>query len=976
MDNNCHVCDTIVGQAHQCAKCHKHVHLFKCGKPIGEEGYGQKVICNTCNTAEGKPKRDQVNSTQKRQLVWDWKKGSRAEKVDIPEKRKKTLVQKKDKNADKYICLQCFELSLQGKQDEKCASICRIDQSSIKRHKHRWHTSPNPELCKFVPSTALDVQELRKKYKFTESGDLVEMKKTLETGALQSKEDLNPEKESFPNESDRCSVSTFESLSINNSAIESFDDSLLDSYQDLEEKPMSSSVQTQELLDTEVHDEQSLDVHKPSAKSQSTLLCYSTPQSNTSKEDLTLQHVMGAISNLSIKMDNISKQHASLTELAFEDSEVRTSVNKIREANNIVELNDASPLLQWFYDEITETAVLRCLPCSQLQQEAKPSLAKLTPLQAQRILNSSGSGTLATGIFLKKDKTQALIKGHNGTWYHQKTACIEHLCLIGFGSKQHKRAMEIYKQRKLSEEKRATSTSNIFRAAIVDIKMGAAGKHLETLVSFLACCSANVGSIGHGRNNFNDILSCLESTVNARMKKWLMEPLTSTLLPPHYWATVDKSTPSRTTNQAVLVVARDETGTPCPIPVAAPVVYTEFQAATYDKLADILLQSIEDNFAKDVITRLCGVATDGPYYQARAFRDQLVQRSFGIEAKDCEDIFLPITWDVAHLINLGVLDVKASQTPSGTHFQKFIKRCNVFNTLLANGKGFAFLQMVDQDARRPVSYATQRLLVPHMINGPGGQFKGVDLLEGWLITKIDSDRDTPGNSEKLYTWKMRGEEDIERDHNQFALDLMNAVEKRINSTVTKPYLTTLEIFDAGRLVSLQCGRRQDNGNVKLSVSEGEYESYGAEESKAVMKSISNLPHIISSGMDFDERLAHRNMLRIKETIFAGVWNCFCPLWFRDEHNNPLPKKDADLIEITPSNSDTLFDVMYILKYSDGEEFTARLHEQSVYSSFYSQEEVYSIAKAPSCVMIDVVLAKGGPEAIAESYYSAMRAQQQ
>ncbi|CAB3988136.1 Hypothetical predicted protein [Paramuricea clavata] len=47
--------------------------------------------------SKGKPKRDQVNSTQKRQLVWDWKKGSRAEKVDIPEKRKKTLVQKKTK---------------------------------------------------------------------------------------------------------------------------------------------------------------------------------------------------------------------------------------------------------------------------------------------------------------------------------------------------------------------------------------------------------------------------------------------------------------------------------------------------------------------------------------------------------------------------------------------------------------------------------------------------------------------------------------------------------------------------------------------------------------------------------------------------------------------------------------------------------------------------------------------------------------
>ena len=636
--------------------------------------------------------------------------------------------------------------------------------------------------------------------------------------------------------------------------------------------------------------------------------------------------------------------------------------------------------------------------------------------------------------------------------------------------------MEIYKQRKVLEEKQVTNTSNIFRAAIVDIKMGAAGKHLETLISFLACCSANVGTIGPGRNNFNDILSCLEITVNTRMKKWLMQPLTSTLLPPHFWATVDKATPSRTTNQAVLIVARDNKGTPCPIPVAAPVIYNEFQAATYEKLADILLQAIEDNFAKDVTTRLCGVAADGPYHQASGFREKLIERTLGVEAEDCVDMSLPVTWDAAHLINLGVLDVKDSQTPSGIHFQRFIKRCNVFNTLLAHGKGFAFLQLVDKDVLRPVSYATQRftsssyeqwtkiersynafckafdLLNPNrdedeetqykilgsdfvsdllafldtlepIVNlmlrvqsldcpvwklklwwpkvkseiekgsrgdqafykrlakvkssiKPGGQFQGVDLLEGWLITKTDSDHNTPGNSAKRYTWKVREEEDIERDHNQFALDLMNAVDSRINSVISKPFLAQLEIFDAGSLVSLQCGHRQENGNVKLSVCEGEYESYGVEESKVVMKSISNLPHIISSGMDFDERLAHRNMLRIKEAVFAGVWNRFCPHWFIDKCNNPLKKRDADLVEFTLSNPDSLFDVMYTLRYNDGEEHTVRLHEQSVYASFYSQEEVYSIAKAPSCVMVDVVLAKGGPEAIAESYYSAMRAQQQ
>ncbi len=55
---------------------------------------------------------------------------------------------------------------------------------------------------------------------------------------------------------------------------------------------------------------------------------------------------------------------------------------------------------------------------------------------------------------------------------------------------------------------------------------------------------------------FNDILYCLEKIVNCRMVAWLNKPLPLTTFPPHFWATVDKGTPSRTTNQVTLIVAR------------------------------------------------------------------------------------------------------------------------------------------------------------------------------------------------------------------------------------------------------------------------------------------------------------------------------------------------------------------------------------------------------------------------------------
>ena len=78
----------------------------------------------------------------------------------------------------------------------------------------------------------------------------------------------------------------------------------------------------------------------------------------------------------------------------------------------------------------------------------------------------------------------------------------------------------------------------------------------------------------------------------------------------------------------------------------------------------------------------------------------------GIKYED--DLSLPITWDPAHLLNLGVTDVRDSNSKSGKYFRLFIKRCNIFNQLLSHGKGFAFLKLIDSEALRPVSYATQR----------------------------------------------------------------------------------------------------------------------------------------------------------------------------------------------------------------------------------------------------------------------------
>ena len=77
----------------------------------------------------------------------------------------------------------------------------------------------------------------------------------------------------------------------------------------------------------------------------------------------TLQTVMGAIANLTLKVDEIGRKHKRMTQLACEDSETSKAIIKIREAENIVELTEATKLIERFYDKNLETGVLRCLPC-------------------------------------------------------------------------------------------------------------------------------------------------------------------------------------------------------------------------------------------------------------------------------------------------------------------------------------------------------------------------------------------------------------------------------------------------------------------------------------------------------------------------------------------------------------------------------------------------------------------------------------
>ena len=95
----------------------------------------------------------------KRQLTFDW--GSFTSQKPQGPVAKKQKVDDQPKQRENHVCLQCMEQCLQGKQEERSSSICRLDNSSIQRHKDRWHKLPDREKCTFVPASSPSAASLR-----------------------------------------------------------------------------------------------------------------------------------------------------------------------------------------------------------------------------------------------------------------------------------------------------------------------------------------------------------------------------------------------------------------------------------------------------------------------------------------------------------------------------------------------------------------------------------------------------------------------------------------------------------------------------------------------------------------------------------------------------------------------------------------------------------------------------------------------
>ena len=175
---------------------------------------------------------------------------------------------------------------------------------------------------------------------------------------------------------------------------------------------------------------------------------------------------------------------------------------------------------------------------------------------------------------------------------------------------------------------------NLVRVALSVHESKCAAAHFEIQIAAHISTGSDMGDFGHSWKQFNSILRATEIYFDKQIEEYLITPLESTLLPPHFCAPADKSTVHRVTNQAVVIttmVARIKT----PITVQAPAVYHDADegqtkgvtGACASELAENMFDTIKKahpRLADAMGNSWQGSILDGQY-QAKGFGKKLME---------------------------------------------------------------------------------------------------------------------------------------------------------------------------------------------------------------------------------------------------------------------------------------------------------------------------------------------------------------
>ena len=184
--------------------------------------------------------------------------------------------------------MECLEDLLLGKKEEKFATICRSDSSSVARHNTRWHKTPESQLCAIVPSTLPELNAVRNRCARPSKEGMVNVAATSDSNTTR--------------EESRVSTSFCSDTSV---------------------KTCSKDQQQTELnLKNKKRGKEDAVTTLPNLHAQTTLVAFKQPaEKSQTEKDLSLKNVMDAIAGLSLKVDHLGKEYATMKRFVFNGNE-------------------------------------------------------------------------------------------------------------------------------------------------------------------------------------------------------------------------------------------------------------------------------------------------------------------------------------------------------------------------------------------------------------------------------------------------------------------------------------------------------------------------------------------------------------------------------------------------------------------------------------------------------------------------------
>eukprot|EP00794_Sanderia_malayensis_P004346 gene4346-4925_t len=610
-ENYCCVCKQIC-ESHHCFSCGKNCHPF-CGTAVGEEGYGGRVLCTTCKQNDEVNRDIELEEEEEDNLnvavaVTDDTKV----KMTKPESKQRTIMAlfgqneptpakklKKCIAEKRMFCLLCARaVEESGKtvvQGKEKYIICRPDRTSKNRHVQRNHKD------------------------------------------VKVKDDAHYSFLVDPSHKEAVAISK------KIDAISQSDNIKQPSNHKAQHLPTLVQATVKPVLPTSLEtDEQKSNDPKP----ENQLLL---------NMDKKLDDLARAVDKISLQASTTCKEKEqknieigpllAVGQKNFE--EALPIVDEWNNVSNIYDITQLFPQLRLFPgSQDGQISVLRCDVCYRFL--TKDPFSSLDNQKEAFASANAGigrySGSIACGIILSSENYLKLMDGHNSYWYNMKRQIKNHLLCSGELSQLHMNALK-YKDMTDKRRKRGVEvTENLVRICLNIIEMKVAAHHFENSIACHIATGSDMGDMSHGRKQFNEIMKAAEIHIDKETKKFLLQPLESTCLPPHFYVTADKATVNRVTNQAVMFGLMIE-GKRCAIPVKANEVYSILEEEITDNDLDEQDYSDEDDpkavsgaTAQQLATSIYNVLKETYQLELNRLLDSAIPKKMQSLSENHEDI--------------------------------------------------------------------------------------------------------------------------------------------------------------------------------------------------------------------------------------------------------------------------------------------------------------------------------------------------